>query len=148
MRGWLEQPVTRGEVLGWTLAVPAVLYVAVLGSTAVDLLGLSRHEAALDPGLVPTFLAVCLSLGEVGLAGVFVFCAVLALGAQLTRQRAWMRVAAPLVSVLLAHAVAVRLQATQLEHMTYVSAQAGERLAAVLAEREARQQAQVPEEER
>lgn len=122
MRTWLEQPVTRGEVLGWTLAVPAVLSIGGLGPAVVDLIGDSRHVASLDPGRVPTFLAVCLRLGEGGMAAVFVFCAFLALGAQFSRQRAWMRVLAPVVAMLLAHAAGVRLMASRLEHATYLDA--------------------------
>jgi len=32
MRAWLEQPVTRAGVIGWVRAVPAVIYIGVLGA--------------------------------------------------------------------------------------------------------------------
>jgi hypothetical protein len=124
MRAWLEQPVTRAEVIGWVLAVPAVIYIGVLGETLVNLLRTTDHAAA-GSGFVPAFLAACLRLGESGMTAVFVFCAVIALGAQLTRQRPLLRVVAPLVGVLLAHAVSVQYVTSMTELMLYRGASLG-----------------------
>ncbi len=124
MKAWLEQPVTRAEVIGWVLAVPAVIYIGFLGSSVVPMLRTTDSMAA-HSGFVPLFLATCLRLGEGGLAAVFAFCAVIALGAQLTRQRPLLRVVAPLVGVLLAHAMSVRYVTSMAELAMYRGATLG-----------------------
>jgi hypothetical protein len=124
MRAWLEQPVTRAEVIGWVLGVPAVIYIWVLGATLVRLLRTTDHMAA-GSDFVPAFMATCLRLGESGMTAVFAFCAVMALGAQLTRQRPLLRVVAPLVGVLLAHAVSVQYVTSMAELAMYRGATLG-----------------------
>ncbi len=126
MRTWLEQPVTRAEVIGWVLAVPAVIYIGFLGVSLVPMLRRVADISGSDNRFVPAFLAACLQLGVGGMAAVFVFCAVIALGAQFTRQRPWLRVAAPLVGVLLAHAVSIQFVVSFAELVMYRAAAFGE----------------------
>ena len=101
---WLVEPITRAEAIGWALTIPALVFIGLVGTNMVRLLPSVGWLAEKYPDLTPTFLILCLRMGAGGLIAVFSFCAVVPLGAQLSRQRPLVRVAAPLVCALLVHA--------------------------------------------
>jgi len=102
---WLNAPVTRAEVLGWALAIPAVQTLAWSCTTVVRLLPGAELLADKYPDLTPTFLVVLTSLGAGGLIGLYTLGALLALGAQLGKQRPVVRIAAPVICYAFALAV-------------------------------------------
>src|SRR5262245_44510936 len=105
MKHWLNEPVTRGEVIGWALAIPVAFGVWGFGSTTLKFVPVASSLVAKHPDVTPPFLRLCVSLGVFGLVVVFSLFGLLALGAQLSKQRQWVRVAAPVICYFLARAV-------------------------------------------
>ncbi len=91
---------TRAEGIGWALTVPALVVIGVSGVgmfravAAVRQLS-TRFHAPLSP-----LMSTSDALGEWWIAVAVAACGVTCLLAMITRQRAWVRVAAPVVLAL------------------------------------------------
>jgi hypothetical protein len=99
---WLAEPITRAEAIGWALTVPASCYAAVGGITIASVLPAIEPMAQRYPDELPPLLNVYLQMGATGVVIGFGLLIVLALGAQLARQRPWVRVLAPVLCATLA----------------------------------------------
>ncbi|MGQ0553226.1 MAG: hypothetical protein ACT4PU_08390 [Planctomycetota bacterium] len=130
MKTWLAEPITRAEAIGWQLTIPACIYVAIVGHGSVEFFQsvqwTTRGHTDLTPPLFEPFAAA----GGLGIALAFLVLTLLPLAAQIFRQRAWVRLVAPVVCVLLASQGSALLLRSGLDYMgiteTVLSAKAAE----------------------
>ena len=115
MKRWVNASVTRGEVIGWALAIPVAVNIWGFGAVTVKFVPVASSLVAKYPDVTPPFLRLCVSLGVIGLVVVFSLIGLLALGAQLSKQRQWVRVVAPVICYFLARAVNQQFFDSQLE---------------------------------
>ena len=109
MKAWLSQSVSRGEVIALALVVQEVGFVLWSGWLVVGSLSAVRataHELVPASGnAVPPTLDWFLGVGQLKLTFAFAVCAVIPVLAVVTRQRLWVKLAAPVVFGVVAFSV-------------------------------------------
>ena len=104
MKAWLGAPITRGEAIAWAVFIPAlgvIAYTCVLFVRGVSVLpDMSRQFKA----PLPPELQLYANINPVWWVVAFAACALVPLAALVTKQRAWVRIAAPIVFGLIAYA--------------------------------------------
>jgi hypothetical protein len=101
VKRWLSEPVTRAEAIGWGLFLPTAGFAWVVRSGIVGGMRDLEFSARRWPDSVPGSMKLWLSVGPTGVTIACVLCGLLPLGALVTTQRPWVRVAAPIICLAL-----------------------------------------------
>jgi len=105
MKAWLGEPITRAEAIAWALLVPAVLVAVSSGWAVVGSLSAVRKLMRNFETPVPSEVEFYLGVGELKVALLFGICALVPIVAVATRQRPWVKLAAPVVFGVIAYSM-------------------------------------------
>jgi hypothetical protein len=130
MQRWMSQPVTRAEAIGWALLIPTAYYGWVTGYGMVRVMDSLAFSMRQWPDSVPASMSIWTTLGPVGVVIVCSLCVLVPLGALLSSQRPWLRVAAPLICLALLFSLQSQCMASLREMGQLLQAQHGSEAAA------------------
>ncbi len=105
MKVWLASSVTRAEAIGWALTVPALGVIGMSGIGLVKAVTAIRNFPKEFQAPYSPLMSASVSMGEWWVGAAIAACGVVCLLALITKQRTWVRIAAPVVFGLLAWSV-------------------------------------------